>query len=538
MTAAVFSILGGLGLFLYGLRTLLRRFESFASSRVRPAIQGKFTDPLTSWLSGVVATLLSQSSNLTVISLMGLTEIGFIPLRSAYFAMLGAGVGTTAWLWMVLSGWYIGPILVGVGAVGLLLSRTEYWEELISAFLSVGLTLMGVAIVFSGSSELLGDMLQAKVSASAGSAGLDEQLPIFFIGTLLGLLLQSASAPLVLLLAVAPSVSLATGVSLFLGANFGLTVTPLLLSWKSRALTKRLAWSYFFSRGIGVLGTLFLFYTFLDVVVLVAGRLFSSPTLLTQLVTAQLLFSLINSLVFTLVSYLLLRLLAVWLPEKEVRVKGLARRVRRMLIQDPILAAQECNRQIRALELEAKSNYDRVLKRLTSTDSKDTFRGRAMRERNFRALKFTIHELLFAIDRHRPDRHQHGIVVLSLLEYYGALTRTLFHLEDHYEKGLSKRFKFPDEMIAGLEQVKSAMDNKWAEILLEARKAGEPNTEESVSKSRVLEEIILQYSSRSGTEYQGYATWLMETAGFLSLTSSDLDQLVNRRAELRDIPEA
>lgn len=534
MTAAVFSILGGLGLFLYGLRTLLRRFESFASSRVRPAIQNRFSNAFTSWLSGVVVTLISQSSNLTVISLMGLTEIGFIPLRSAYFAMLGAGVGTTAWLWMVMSGWYLGPILVGFGAIGLLLARSEHWEELISAFLSVGLALMGVSIVFSGSSELLGGMLQAKVLASVGSAGLDEQIPIFIIGTLLGFLLQSASAPLVLLLGVGPSVTLATGVSLFLGANFGLTVTALLLSWKSRALTKRLAWAYFFSRGIGVIGTLFLFYTFLDAVRLVTNWFVSTPTLLAQLVTAQLLFNLINSLVFSLVSYILLRLLALWLPEKEVRVKGLARRVRRMLIQDPDLAAQECNRQIRALELEAKSNYDQILRRLSSVDSKDSFRGRDMRERNFRALKFTIHELLFAIDRHRPERHQHSIVVLSLLEYYGALSRTLFRLEDHYEKGLSKKFKFPDELLVGLEKVKLAMDTKWADILLEARKV---DAELSLSNNQVLEEIVLEYSSRSGTEYQGYATWLMEIAGFLSLTSSDLDQLVRRRSELRDISE-
>ena len=85
MSSAIFSILAGLGLFFYGLRKLLRGFESFASSRVRPTIQKSFSNPFAAWCWGALMTVFSQSSILSLIALMGLTEMGFIGLRAAFF---------------------------------------------------------------------------------------------------------------------------------------------------------------------------------------------------------------------------------------------------------------------------------------------------------------------------------------------------------------------------------------------------------------------------------------------------------------------
>ena len=539
MSGATFSVLAGLGLFFYGLRQLLRGFESFASSRVRPTIQKAFAKPLAAWFWGGALTLLSQSGNLSVITLMGLTEMGFIGIRSAYFAMLGASAGTTAWLWFILSGWHLGPVLLVVGTFGLILAKTEYWEELMSAVLSIGMALLGIELLFAGVSELFAEILREKVHLSTGSVGLGEQLSFVFLGTGLGLILQSASAPLVMLLTIIPEaqLTLSTATSLFLGANLGLTVTALILSRRTRAVTKRLAWAHLITRVVGVLGALFLFPTFLGLVERVT-RLFSSdPNLLTELVVAQLMFNLINSLIFGFLADPLLKILASWFPEKEMRSLGLARRVRRMLYQDPELAAQELGRQLRLLELEVKANYDQVMHRLTTTDVKDSYTARALRERNFRSLKFTIHDLLFSVDRHRDKGHEEGPVILSLLEYYGALSRTLFHLEDHYEQGLSKKFRLPTELEVGLSQFKVLLDELWEDTLLRHDKDEEDSVAGSGEFVVSLETIVLQLNKRLGVEYQGYATWLMETAGYLRLISSDLGQLLQRRAQLRSFTE-
>ena len=538
MTSSVFSILGGLGLFFYGLRTLLRRLESFASSRIRPHLQRGFSNPLASWCWGAVATLFTQSSNLSIISLMGLTDIGFIGLRSSYFAMLGASAGTTAGLWVVLSGWHLGAFLVAFGAFGLLLTSTEYWEEITSALLSVGLTLMGLELLYGGVSDIFGTQLQQRVLLSAGSQGLGEQLSFFGFGTILGLILQSASAPLVLLLSVvnAETLTLATGAALFLGANLGLTVTALMLSFRSHARAKRLAWAHFVTKLVGVSAALFLFPTYLTLVETLVTWLIPEPTLMAQLVTAQLFFSLVNSVVFGLLADPLLKVLTAGLPDKHLHSLGLAKRVRRMLFQDPDLAAAECNRQIRYLELEVKANYDQVMRRLFTSDPSDSFKERELRERNFRSLKFTIHDLLFSVDRHRPGAHERGVVILSLLEYYGAASRTLFHLEDHYEKGLSKKFKFPPEFQQGLVSFTALLDELWYEILLERSPEGEkaPYDEDHFVS---LEEIVLDLNKRLGMEYQGYNTWLMEAAGYLRLLSSDLGQLLQRGSQLRALSE-
>ena len=538
MSSSVFAIVGGLGLFYYGLRNLLRRFESFASTRFRPHLQRAFSNPLASWLLGVGTTLLSQSSTLTVISLMGLTDIGFVALRQAYLAMLGASVGSTAGMWLVLQDWHLGPLLVASGAFGLLLARSEYWEEVTQVFLSVGLALMGLGILYTGVSDLLGPSLAQSVSTSAGSHTLREQLFFVGIGTVLGLLLQSASAPLVMLLTVAESSQLtaATGAALFLGSSLGLTATTLMLSASSNNPARRLAWAHFATTLVGVLGTLFLFPTYLSIAERLVRLVMPYPNLLSQLVSAQLLFTLVNSLIFGLLVDPMIRILAQSLPEKDPQTRGLAKRVRRMLFQDPNLADDECMRQIRYLELEVKANYDQVLRRLTTSDPGDSFRERALRERNFRSLKFTIHDLLFAVDRHRPERQRRSVVILSLLEYFGAVSRTLFHLEDLYEKGLSKKFGLPKEFLHGLAHFRALLDDVWYEILLEHPQEGVIIPPED-ERPATLEEIVLDNSKRQGLAYQGYNTWLMELAGDLRLLSSDLGQVLQRQAQLRGLDE-
>lgn len=536
MSAATFSILAGLGLFFYGLRKLLRGLESFASSRVRPTLQRAFSGPFSSWFLGAGLTLFSQSSNLTVIFLMGLTEIGFVNIRSAYFAMLGSSAGTTAWLWLALSDWHLGPLLLAAGSFGLILAKTEYWEEIMAAVLSVGLALLGLELLYSGASELSGGLIAAKIATSPGTSELTVQMPFILIGLLLGLTLQSASAPLVMVLTLAPviTITLATGTALFLGANLGLTVTALILSRGTRVFTRRLVCAYVVTKGVGTLGSLIFFPTFLLLSEKTAQVFIEEPNLLTQLVVAQLLFNLINSLIFGILAEPMLRILAHAFPEKKLRHLGLAKRVRRMLYQDPELASQELKRQLRSLELEVKANYDQVLTRLKTTEVQYSFKDRALRERNFRSLKFTIHDLLFSVDRHTDEHHDEGAVLLSLLEYYGALTRTLFHLEDHYEKGLSKKFRLPVELQEGLAHFKGLLDDMWHEALL-SQESEELHAYDPDNSPDSLEEIVLSLNKRLGVEYQGYSTWLMETAGYLRLISSDLGQLVQRRTQLRTL---
>jgi Na+/phosphate symporter len=469
---------------------------------------------------------------------MGLTEMGFVSLRAAYFAMLGASAGTTVWLWLVLSGWHLGPLLLATGAFGLILAQNEHWEELMSAILSIGLALMGLELLFAGVGELFGDIVSAKVGASTGSVGLGEQLSFVLLGAVLGLILQSTSAALVLLMGAVPvmSLTLATGTSLFLGANLGLTTTAVILSRSTRAATRQLSWAYLITKGIGVTGAMLFFPTFLALVERIVLIFTNQPNLLTKLVVAQVLFNLINSLIFGILADPILRVLAHFIPEQEMRNLGLAKRVRRMLFQDPKLASREMDQQLRNLELEVKANYDHVMQRLTSTDTKEAFKSRAQRERNFRSLKFTVHDLLFSIDRHQEGNNEAGTVLISLLEYYGALTRTLFHLEDHYEKGLSKKFRLPPVMEDNVARFKILLDELWYETLLE-RAVEDEETEDHSGNDQTLEEIVLDISKGLGVEYQGYATWLMETAGFLRLVGSDLGQLVQRRSQLRSFTE-
>lgn len=537
MTSGVFAVLGGLGLFFAGLRTLLRRFESFTATRMRPHLQRSFANPLLSWCWGGLGTLVTQSSNLTLISLMGLVDIGLISFKSAYFASLGAFFGTTVTLWLTVTSFHFGPILVALGAMGLIFARTDYWEEISSAILAVGVALMGLELIHEGVKEILGPFLGAQFAGPMGGGSFQDHLGFFIVGIGLGLILQSASAPLVLMLGVSSiaTLSLAEGSALYLGASAGLTVTSVVLSWRSNVPARRLAWAHMTTTGLGVVGALFFFPTYLSVVEKLAGFIWKAPHLTQQLVAAQVFFTIFNSLVFGLLYEPIFKVLVALIPERQVQVLGLNQRVRRMLYQDAGLAAAECQRQLHFFYLEVKANYDQVLYRLTSSDPKESYSQRRLREQNLLSLKFTIHDLVFAIDRHRPQDHRRSLMILSLLDYLGAVSRTLLELEDHYERGLSKKFVLPSEFSEGFRRFRTRLDQLWYEILLDRRSPTPKGDQEEEIDSVGLEEIVLDSNKRLGLEYQGYNTWLMELTGFLRLLDGDLEEVLERSAELREL---
>ena len=92
-------------------------------------------------------------------------------------------------------------------------------------------------------------------------------------------------------------------------------------------------------------------------------------------------------------------------------------------------------------------------------------------------------------------------------------------------------------MQAGLSGFKTLLDELWQETLVAHPLPSPDSSGNEHISAATLEEIVLQLNKKLGVEYQGYSTWLMETAGYLRLISSDLGQVVQRRAQLRSLAE-
>ena len=97
----IFGLIGGLGLFLFGMKTLSEGLKKVASDRLRNILQFFTRTPLISVLVGTAITALIQSSSGTTVMVVGFVNAGLLTLRQAIGVIMGANIGTTFTAWLV-----------------------------------------------------------------------------------------------------------------------------------------------------------------------------------------------------------------------------------------------------------------------------------------------------------------------------------------------------------------------------------------------------------------------------------------------------
>lgn len=122
MTATLFQLLGGIGLFLIGMSLLSEGLTTFAGSSLQKALARFTGTPFKAFLSGATITALVQSSSATTITLIGFVSAGLITFSQAIGVVIGASLGTTFTGWIISTlglkislGFYVLPF-IGIGA--------------------------------------------------------------------------------------------------------------------------------------------------------------------------------------------------------------------------------------------------------------------------------------------------------------------------------------------------------------------------------------------------------------------------------------
>jgi phosphate:Na+ symporter len=244
MTAMAFQLLGGVGLFLLGMALLTDGLKAFAGSALRDALMRFTGTPAKAFASGVVVTLMVQSSSATTVTLIGFVSAGLITFPQAIGVVMGASLGTTGtgWLVSVLGlkvslGFYALP-LVGIGALTHLLARGR-WRALGLAVAGFGLIFIGIETLQTGMQALSGRFDPARLPA----AGFVSHLAALAIGILMTVLMQSSSAAVATTLTAlhAQAVTFEQAAALAIGAAIGTTVTGALAAIGGSVPAKRTA---------------------------------------------------------------------------------------------------------------------------------------------------------------------------------------------------------------------------------------------------------------------------------------------------------
>ena len=280
----VFTLLGALGMFLYGMNLMSSGLQKAAGERLRGFLSAMTSNPLKGVLTGMGITAIIQSSSATTVMVVSFVNAGLLTLVQAIGVIMGANIGTTITAWMVA---FLGfKADISILAIPLMLFGFLFSNSKKDQRKNIGELIVGFCLLFLGLSfmkESVPDLRQTpevlEFVSTWSSHGFGSVLLFLLFGTILTLVLQSSSATMAITLIMLSMGWIPFGMAcaMVLGENIGTTITANIAASIGNTQAKRAAMSHTIFNVFGVLWALILFNPFLRLVGLVTENLFGLP---------------------------------------------------------------------------------------------------------------------------------------------------------------------------------------------------------------------------------------------------------------------
>lgn len=269
----IFTLLGAMGMFLYGMNLMSSGLQKAAGDKLRGFLSAMTSNPFKRVMTGVGITALIQSSSATTVMVVSFVNAGLLTLVQAIGVIMGANIGTTITAWMVsLLGFKadISILAVPLMLLGFLFSNSKKNQNK-----NIGELIVGFSLLFLGLSfmkESVPDLKQTPevlefVKMWSGY-GYWSVLIFLGVGTILTLILQSSSATMAITLIMLSMgwIPFPMACAMVLGENIGTTITANIAASVGNPSAKRAAMSHTIFNVFGVIWALVLFRPFLGLV--------------------------------------------------------------------------------------------------------------------------------------------------------------------------------------------------------------------------------------------------------------------------------
>ncbi len=357
--------LGGVGLFLYGIKIMGQGLEMAAGSKMKSLLDKVTSNKFMAVLIGVVITALIQSSSATTVMVVGFVNAGLMNLVQATGVIMGANIGTTITSVIIaLNLSDIAPVFVFTGAALLVFAKKKFLTHIGEIIAGFGLLFIGMDTM-SGAMEPLRES-QFFIDLMIGA----KEYP--FVGILVGLvftaIIQSSSASIGILQALALKglVPIEFAVFVLFGQNIGTVVTALLSSAGSKTNSKRAAIIHllFNVLGTGIFVLISLFTPYIELL-----KMISDDTVV-QISAAHIIFNVVSTVLLFPFSNKLVALSRRIIPDKVDKLskaQQLSYLDERILSTPPLAVKQAGNEVVRMAEL-AKENFIKAAKAFINID--------------------------------------------------------------------------------------------------------------------------------------------------------------------------
>ena len=381
----LFQGLGGLGMFIFGMKVMSEGLQKVAGKRLRRILEVVSTHRFVAFLVGAAVTAIIQSSSATTVMLISFVNAGLMNLTQVAGIILGANVGTTVTAQLIA--FHISDYALLAVAVGVILrffSKNPRWRFTGDVLIGFGLLFHGMTTMKKGFAPLREDptFIQFFTAFDANSFG--GILLCVMVGTLMTMLVQSSSATVGITIALASEglLNVPGSVALILGDNIGTTITAQLATIGSTNRdARRTAWVHSMFNVIGAVVVISVFPWFVKLVMYVTSAWMGAgdpyytvdgirPSIPRYIANAHTLFNVANSLLFLAVLPWLVRM-AYWIVPMGEEAKTRITYLDLKFVDVPDVALQRVREEIHRMGHDVQTTYDSVIGCLLSNDMKE-----------------------------------------------------------------------------------------------------------------------------------------------------------------------
>ena len=288
----IISLLGGLGLFIYGMKIMGDGLENAAGEGLKNILEKVTKNPIIAVVVGAIVTAVIQSSSATTVMVVGFVNAGLMNLAQAAGIIMGANIGTTITAQLVAFKLTdIAPLFVFGGAMIVMFAKMKKKKEIGNIILGFGILFIGMGMMSESMEPLRESAMFQKVLLTIS----DKWYLGVIAGALITAVLQSSSATTGILVALANAgaISIAGALPIVLGCNIGTCITAMLSTVGTNKTAHRAAMMHLI---FNVTGTV-IFLPLLATGLLADIVSYMSPVVSKQIANAHTIFNITNTII-------------------------------------------------------------------------------------------------------------------------------------------------------------------------------------------------------------------------------------------------
>ncbi|WP_261344066.1 Na/Pi cotransporter family protein [Roseimaritima sediminicola] len=361
----MFELVGGLGIFLLGMKNMSDGMQAVAGNSLRRLISIVTNNRFMATVVGVVVTGVVQSSSITTVMVIGFVNSGVMELAQAVGVIMGANVGTT------VTGWFLalkigkyGLPLLGAAAFVYLFSSGDRWRYWAMAIMGVGMVFFGLELMKDACAIIREIPSFERAFHYFTADSYFGVLKCALVGCVLTTLVQSSSATLGITISLASQgvISYETAAALVLGENLGTTITAFVASLGATTNARRAAYFHVIFNFVGVLWITAIFHWYIDFIqsiipgdvqrIKMVKGVETFPDTTAMIAATHTVFNLANMLLFLPFVPLFVRLLHRLAPDKGFKEKPRLTDLDVRMLETPLMAIEQSHKEVEKMGAE------------------------------------------------------------------------------------------------------------------------------------------------------------------------------------------